>query len=100
MLIYPVAAIMMGEHGVEPFDLSLLFALWWLAVVAPEVPTGVLADRVSRRRLLIVSRLVRLLRVIGMTASPPSQAGKIGRSLQSVSSPADSDSCRSSIMSA
>ena len=59
VLIYPVAAIMMGEHGVEPFDLSLLFALWSLAVVAAEVPTGVLADRVSRRRLLIVSRLVK-----------------------------------------
>ncbi len=59
VLIYPVAAIMMGERGVEPFDLSLLFALWSLAVVAAEVPTGVLADRVSRRRLLIVSRLVK-----------------------------------------
>ena len=59
VLIYPVAAIMMGEHDVEPFDLSLLFALWSLAVVAAEVPTGVLADRVSRRRLLIVSRLVK-----------------------------------------
>lgn len=59
VLIYPVAAIMMGEHGVEPFDLSFLFALWSLAVVAAEVPTGVLADRVSRRRLLIVSRLVK-----------------------------------------
>ena len=59
VLIYPVAAIMMGERGVAPFDLSLLFALWSLAVVAAEVPTGVLADRVSRRRLLIVSRLVK-----------------------------------------
>lgn len=59
VLIYPVAAIMMGERGVEPFDLSLLFALWSLAVVATEVPTGVLADRVSRRRLLIASRLVK-----------------------------------------
>ena len=50
---------MMGGHGVEPFDLSLLFALWSLAVVAAEAPTGALADRVSRRRLLIVSRLVK-----------------------------------------
>ena len=59
VLIYSVAAIMMGEHGVEPFDLSLLFALWSLAVVAAEIPTGALADRVSRRRMLIVSRLVK-----------------------------------------
>ena len=59
VLIYPVAAIMTSEHGVEPFDLSLLFALRSLAVVAAEVPTGALADRVSRRRLLIVSRLVK-----------------------------------------
>ena len=59
VLIYPVAAIMMGEHGVQPFDLSLLFALWSLAVVVAEVPTGALADRVSRRRLLIVSRFVK-----------------------------------------
>ncbi|MCY4634826.1 MAG: MFS transporter [Acidobacteria bacterium] len=59
VLIYPVAAIMMSEHGVGPLDLSLLFALWSLAVVSAEVPTGALADRVSRRRLLIVSRLVK-----------------------------------------
>lgn len=59
VLIYPVYAIMMGEHGISPIELSALFAIWSLSMVVFEVPSGTLADKVSRRNLLAVSRLVK-----------------------------------------
>lgn len=59
ILIYPVYSIMMGQHGMDPFRLSLLFALWSATVVVLEVPSGTLADLVSRRTLLVASGLIK-----------------------------------------
>jgi MFS family permease len=55
VLIYPTYAIMMGEHGISPLALSTLFIVWSLTHLVLEVPSGTLADRYSRRRLLILS---------------------------------------------
>ena len=61
VLIYPVYAIMMGEHGISPFELSMLFAIWSVASVVLEVPSGTLADRYSRRHVLVVSGFIKSL---------------------------------------
>lgn len=53
--IYPLYAVMFGEHGVEPYALSVLLSLWSLVSLVAEVPSGALADRFSRRRLLILA---------------------------------------------
>jgi hypothetical protein len=53
--IYPSYAIMMGEHGISPLELSTLFIIWSATALAFEVPSGVLADRISRKRVLRVS---------------------------------------------
>jgi predicted MFS family arabinose efflux permease len=55
VLIYPVYAIMMGEHGISPLQLSVLFIVWSASAMVFEVPSGVLADRYSRRGLLIAA---------------------------------------------
>ena len=57
ILIYPVYAIMMLGEGVNEFELSVLFVVWALASFAFEVPSGVVADRVDRRRYLFVGSL-------------------------------------------
>ncbi|WP_439644543.1 MFS transporter [Gordonia namibiensis] len=44
--------------GLSPAEISALFILWSLSTVIVEVPTGVLADRFSRRRLLVAGPLV------------------------------------------
>ena len=59
VLIFPVYAIMMGEHGVSPIELSILFFVWSASALIFEVPSGVLADRYSRKRLLIAAAVVR-----------------------------------------
>lgn len=57
VLIYPVYAIMMLEHGMDEFDLSLLFAIWALAALLLEIPSGVIGDLVDRRRYSFVGSL-------------------------------------------
>ena len=59
VLIYPTAAIMMQHQGIPAVSLSVLFMIWSGASVLLEVPTGVLADRVSRRNLLVLSGAVK-----------------------------------------
>jgi len=53
--IYSVYAIMMGERGIAPMQLSVLFIVWSASALIFEVPSGVLADRHSRKRLLVLS---------------------------------------------
>lgn len=57
VLIYPVYAIMIGEAGVSPFGLSMLLVAWSSTAIALEVPSGIVADRISRP-LLIAAGLV------------------------------------------
>ena len=59
VLIFPVYAIMMGEHGVSPIQLSILFIVWSVSALVFEVPSGVLADRYSRKRLLVIAGSVK-----------------------------------------
>ncbi|MEX0664706.1 MAG: MFS transporter [Acidimicrobiia bacterium] len=59
MLIYPLYAVLFARHGLSAAEISLLFVVWSVVSFALEVPTGVLADRFSRRHLLAVAQLVR-----------------------------------------
>jgi MFS family permease len=55
--IYPLYAIMFGEHGVSPFELSTLFVIWSAVGLLIEVPSGALADTYSRKWLIVISAL-------------------------------------------
>jgi MFS family permease len=59
VLMYPVYAIMMGANGIAPLELSVLFIVWSGSALVFEVPSGVLADRYSRKRLLVASGLIK-----------------------------------------
>ncbi len=59
VLLYPVYAIFMLDRGLSPLELSWLFIIWSGSAMAFEVPTGVWADRFSRRNLLIVANLIK-----------------------------------------
>jgi len=49
---YPVYALLFADSGVSAAGISALFALWSAATFLLEIPSGVWADVVSRRRLL------------------------------------------------
>jgi len=50
--LYPLYALLFADSGVSTGGISALFALWSAATFLLEIPSGVWADVVSRRRLL------------------------------------------------
>ncbi|MQS37177.1 MFS transporter [Streptomyces katsurahamanus] len=58
ILLYPVYAVFFTEHGLSTARISTLFAIWSLTGLLVEVPSGVWADAVSRRLLLIAGPLL------------------------------------------
>ncbi|WBB81067.1 MFS transporter [Micromonospora sp. WMMD882] len=57
VLFYPVFALLFQATGLSIAQISSLFVLWTVAGVVLEVPSGALADTVSRRLLLVIAPL-------------------------------------------
>ena len=57
MPIYPLYLLYFEGNGMSVQQISALLAIWSFSVVILEVPTGVLADRWSRRKLIILGSL-------------------------------------------
>ena len=53
ILIFPFYTVMFAETGLTPIQIGLALAAWSLTAIVLEIPTGALADRVSRRWLLL-----------------------------------------------
>jgi MFS family permease len=53
--LYPVYALLFADSGLSVGQISTLFLLWSVTAFGLEVPSGALADRVSRRTLLAVA---------------------------------------------
>jgi predicted MFS family arabinose efflux permease len=56
--LYPLYALLFVDAGMSERRISALFAIWALVAVVAEVPSGALADRVSRRGALVGSGLL------------------------------------------
>jgi len=61
LLIYPLYGVMFVAHGLTPFQVSLTLMAWAATGFALQIPSGVLADRWSRRWMLCAGQLVRVL---------------------------------------
>lgn len=62
--LYAVYALLFEDAGLTPASISIGFVVWSATTVLLEVPSGALADRVSRRGLLVASTV---LRAVGFT---------------------------------
>lgn len=62
--LYAVYALIFEDSGLTAASISIAFMAWSAAVVVFEVPSGALADRVSRRGLLVAATV---LRAVGFT---------------------------------
>ncbi|NED99650.1 MFS transporter [Phytoactinopolyspora halotolerans] len=58
ILLYPLYAVLFAESGLSTAQISSLFVIWSAANILLEVPSGVLADAVSRRTLLTIGPLL------------------------------------------
>ena len=62
---YALYAVLFADHGLTVAQISSLFAIWSLTGFLLEVPSGALADIVSRRGLLmLVGRRSTLLKYL------------------------------------
>ena len=59
LLIVPFYTVMFSERGLTPAQIGLALAAWSAVGLALEIPSGLLADRVSRRWLLFVGQAIR-----------------------------------------
>jgi MFS family permease len=58
VLLYPLYALLFTDAGLTAAQVSALFVLWSATGIVLEVPSGALADAVSRRLLLVVAPLI------------------------------------------
>jgi MFS family permease len=62
VLIYPFYIIMFGERGnISAAGVGILLAVWQIVSVVSEVPTGVVADKISKKWSLVLSKALRLI---------------------------------------
>lgn len=61
ILIAAIFALFFSKHGLNPYQISLLIPVWSIVTITLEVPTGILADKYSRRNLLIIASLLRAI---------------------------------------
>ncbi|MDQ1010006.1 MFS family permease [Streptomyces sp. V4I23] len=58
VLLYPLYALLFAENGLTTAEISSLFAVWCVVGLLVEVPSGVWADAVSRRAMMVAGPLL------------------------------------------
>src|ERR1700742_2054484 len=67
---YPVLAVLFLDLGLSATEYTLLHFAWALAIVAVDVPAGVLADRVGRRPLVVGAAVSMVVEMVLLCAAP------------------------------
>ncbi|WP_236830434.1 MFS transporter [Blastococcus sp. KM273128] len=78
MPLYPLYALLFLDAGVSAAELSLLFGLWSVTGLLAEVPAGLLADRWSRRGVLVLAGVLQAAAFALWTAAPSTGAFAAG----------------------
>ncbi len=76
--IYPVYLIMFEGRGYDFTSLSLLLSIWSLPVVLLELPSGVLADRWSKKGVIAIGMALKALCFVLWASSPSFWAAALG----------------------
>lgn len=61
MPIYAVSALLFKNNGITVSQLSILLAINTIPCIVLEIPSGIIADRWSRKNLLVISSLLKAL---------------------------------------
>lgn len=61
MLIFPLYAVMFADSGLSAFQISILFVVWSATGFLLEVPSGVFADKYSRKYILIIAQIAKII---------------------------------------
>jgi MFS family permease len=75
---YPLYALLFLDTGLSTAQLSALFAVWSITGFVTEIPAGALADRWSRRGVLVLAGLLQAAGFVVWTAAPAFWAFAVG----------------------
>jgi predicted MFS family arabinose efflux permease len=67
---YPLYALLFLDTGLSGAEISLLFGVWSVTAFLAEVPAGALADRWSRRGVLVLGGVLQAAGFVVWTAAP------------------------------
>jgi MFS family permease len=67
---YPLYALLFLDTGLSAAQISALFAVWSITSLVAEVPAGMLADRWSRRGVVVLAGLLQAVGFAVWTAAP------------------------------
>lgn len=67
---YPVLAVLFLDLGLSAAQYTLLNFVWALAIVAVDLPAGVLADRIGRRPLVIAAAVAMVVEMVLLCLAP------------------------------
>lgn len=59
ILIYPLYAVMFSSYKMDPWQISILLLVWSTTAFILEIPSGVLADKYSRKNILFIGQMLR-----------------------------------------
>jgi len=75
---YPLYALLFLDTGLSGAQISALFAIWSVTGFVAEVPSGALADRWSRRGVVVLASLLQAVAFVVWTAVPEVAAFALG----------------------
>jgi MFS family permease len=61
ILVYGLYTLLFVQSGVSPAGVGLLLGVWSTTAFVLEIPTGIIADKYSRRHILFFAQVVRAL---------------------------------------
>jgi MFS family permease len=75
---YPLYALLFLDTGLSNAQISALFAIWSVTSFVTEVPAGALADRWSRRGVVVLAGVLQAVAFVIWTAAPQVWAFALG----------------------
>ena len=75
---YPLYALLFLDTGLSGAQISALFAVWSVTSLVTEVPAGALADRWSRRGVVVLAGVLQAAAFVIWTAAPQAWAFALG----------------------
>jgi MFS family permease len=75
---YPLYALLFLDTGLSGAQISALFAVWSVTSFVTEVPAGALADRWSRRGVVVLAGVLQAVAFVVWTAAPQVWAFALG----------------------
>ncbi len=61
ILIYPLYTLLFADSGVSPTQIAILLIVWSAVSLVLEVPSGAIADKFSRKNVLVAAVIIRLV---------------------------------------